>query len=46
MLHFLVGLGTSSILGGCNLAALFRAMGEEHDHDSLIYAVSKMPAVV
>ncbi len=36
----LIGLGTSSILGGCNLAALYRAMGEEHDHDSLVHAVS------
>lgn len=33
------GLGTSSILGGAILAALWRAAGQEHSQDSLIHAV-------
>ena len=34
------GLGTSSILGGCILAGLFRASGNLCDLDSLVHAVS------
>lgn len=34
------GLGTSSILGGAILAALWKAVGQEHSRDSLIHAVS------
>lgn len=33
------GLGTSSILGGAILGALWRAAGQQHSHDSLIHAV-------
>lgn len=36
------GLGTSSILGGAILAALWRAAGNMHDCDSLIHAVLHM----
>ena len=34
------GLGTSSILGGAIMAALWRATGQNHSRDSLIHAVS------
>ena len=34
------GLGTSSILGGCILAGLFRVSGNLCDMDSLVHAVS------
>lgn len=34
------GLGTSSVLGGAIMAALWRASGWEHSRDSLIHAVS------
>lgn len=37
MLHS--GLGTSSILGGVIMAALWRAVGQKHSPDSLIHAV-------
>jgi fucokinase len=33
------GLGTSSILGGAIMAALWRATGQKHTKDSLIHAV-------
>ena len=33
------GLGTSSILGGVIMAALWRAVGQKHSPDSLIHAV-------
>lgn len=33
------GLGTSSILGGVIMAALWRAVGQKHSSDSLIHAV-------
>lgn len=33
------GLGTSSILGGTILAALWKAAGEDHSRDSLIHAI-------
>ncbi|CAI7999674.1 L-fucose kinase [Geodia barretti] len=33
------GLGTSSILGGAIMAALWRATGQQHTKDSLIHAV-------
>lgn len=34
-----LGLGTSSILGGVIMAALWRAVGQKHSTDSLIHAV-------
>ena len=46
MFNFMfVGLGTSSILGGVIMAALWRAAGQEHTHDSLIHAVSGLIVV-
>ena len=36
------GLGTSSILGGVIMAALWRAVGQKHSPDSLIHAVRLM----
>ena len=41
LLCFSKGLGTSSILGGAILGALWRAAGQQHSHDSLIHAVSQ-----
>ena len=38
-IHCHIGLGTSSILGGAILAALWRAAGQKHTHNSLIHAV-------
>ena len=40
-----LGLGTSSILGGVIMAALWRAVGQNHSTDSLIHAVSYFPGV-
>ena len=34
------GLGTSSILGGAIMGALWKAAGQNHSKDSLIHAVS------
>ena len=34
-----LGLGTSSILGGVIMAALWRTVGQKHSTDSLIHAV-------
>lgn len=33
------GLGTSSILGGAIMAALWKVTGQDHSKDSLIHAV-------
>ena len=35
----IIGLGTSSILGGVVMGALWRAVGQHHSPDSLIHAV-------
>ena len=40
ILFWFAGLGTSSILGGVIMAALWRVSGWEHSKDSLIHAVS------
>ena len=36
------GLGTSSILGGAIMAAMWRVAGQLHSKDSLIHAVSPL----
>ena len=35
-----LGMGTSSILGGAIMAAIWRAAGHQHSYDSLIHSVS------
>ncbi len=39
------GLGTSSILAGCLLAALWTTMGRSYSHADLVYGVKKKCAM-
>lgn len=41
-MHMHTGLGTSSILGGAIMGALWRASGQKHSLDSLVHSVSEL----